>query len=653
MLALAALLLQVQSGTAELPRLSKSDSVASARMVARARRQEAKLFADWRYEWKNLRDLLGTDPRMWSLHCHYDEIEPDDQRNLVSTYHSRKSMCPTWFQGYGERVDENLNIDGPLKPKAAIKIREKRAAVIALLDSAAAIDPGNSWILGQRIRLNVDQKEYARASLLAAEHCYNGRALCAMFEGWVLANSGNRKGAEAAFEYAASKLTMEDRCNFLYASMLLEGDERRKYEAMSCSDRAPVDERFWWLADPLWIKPGNERLAVHMERQTLLLLKAALTTDEHFDYRVKYGGVAVAEMLLRYGWPSVFYYDRVQNENHNGWLGFTDSTTNSSHEYTRPRYHSTPSLALAQDFSAMKPADLADLTAPWKPRDNAYDQFWWPIEHFQRAGPVIAMDLQAAMFRRKRGPWLTIAADPRSGERLTNVMLPSYTTALVAMNGPRDTARSSTTPTRLEVTGGTVATLNVKPGLQVVSAEVLDMDRDSAPAARARFAITAPPSLDSLAKGALDVSDAVLFMPPKTDDDLPRSAIDALERMLPSTELTSDRVGVFFEMYGVAPNDSVEITLTVISEDQPGFLRRFGSKLGVGQATPGSFVVRWEPGQPGTTAAYSTIDGHGVATRAIILNLATLKSGKYALEVGVSWIGKAPEVSRREFTLKR
>src|SRR6476660_9549547 len=146
MLVAVSLLLQVQSATPALPRMTRSDSALSARFVARARREEAKLFADWRYEWKNLRDLVGTDPRMWSLHCHFDDIEPDDERNLVSTHHSRKSMCPTWFQGYGARVDENINIDGPLKPKSVLKIRQKRAAVIALLDSAAAIDPGDAWI---------------------------------------------------------------------------------------------------------------------------------------------------------------------------------------------------------------------------------------------------------------------------------------------------------------------------------------------------------------------------------------------------------------------------------------------------------------------------------------------------------------------------
>lgn len=654
MLVAVVLLLQVQSAQPKpLRPLSRSDSMATARAIQRIRRQETVFFWEWRQAWKNQRDLFGTDPRFWSLHCHYDDVEIGDERNLISTAASRKSMCPIWFQEHGIRGDEALNIDNGIPEKSREKIRKKRDAVLAMLDSAARKDLGNAWILGQRIRLNVDQKEYARAAILAGEQCYSSPALCAMLEGYALAAGGSRRGAEALFEYAAGVMTEEDRCAFLDASFFFEGEDRHSYAARPCAERRELDAKFWWLADPLWARQGNERLAIHVERQTLLLLRSSLTVDEHFDYRAKYGGGAVAQMILRYGWPSVFFYNNTEDDNHAGWLGFRDSTTNASHEYFRPRYHSTPPLGVVEDMATLRGPELGDVAPPWIPRRNAYDEFWWPIEHFSRAGPVISMDAQWAVLRRKRAPAIVVAADPRS-TRLPGDFLSTYTTALIAMSGPADSARRSTTPTTIEASGATVATMTIKPGLQVVSAEVLDVDRDSMPATRIRFAVDAPAGLDSLAKDEVGISDVILFASAAGSTSLPRSASDAFERMLPTTDLKdAARVGVFFELYGLAPNEDADVTLSVIPLDQPGLLRRLGARLGAGAANPGSFVVRWEAGKPGTERGVATLDGAVINTRAIVLNLEALKNGRYALDVGVGRAGKPPVVTRREFTLER
>lgn len=91
----------------------------------------------------------------------------------------------------------------------------------------------------------------------------------------------------------------------------------------------------------------------------------------------------------------------------------------------------------------------------------------------------------------------------------------------------------------------------------------------------------------------------------------------------------------------------------IISEDQPGFMSRFGSRIGIGQPEAGSFVVRWEAGQSGTSSAATTIDGAVVNTRSIVLNMEALKAGKYALEIGASRSGQPAAVTRREFVVRR
>ena len=643
------LTLVLQLSAAVPQRMSRADSVAAARIVQRARREEARFLKDWRYEWQNQRDLKGTDPRFWSLHCHADDAEPGDIYNVITTVMSRKSMCPIWFQEYGARGDENVSIDNAIPAKAREKVRAKRARVIALLDSAARLNPRSQWVFGQRVRLNVDQGEFTRATLLVADACPGGVVLCALLDGYVQSKSENRVGAAQAFAYAASRMNADDRCYFLDAHVFLDDSDRERYSKLSCAERDSIDQRFWWLADPLWSDRGNERLSAHLERHTLLLLKAALTADEHFDYRPKYGGAAVAEMLLRYGWPSASYHHYQENENHYGWLGFRDSASNASMEYFRPRYHSTPDYASAADLRLVGVTPI-DMSPPWMPRQQRFDEGWWPIEHIPRAGALVNADHQAAALRRRRGPLVVVAADPVS-ERIGPGALESFSMELVAMRSPLDSARTSSVPARRERTGAVVSTLAAKPGLQVISAEVVDQGRDGSPAARARFAMQLPPGLDSLGPGELAVSDLVLFSPPASADSLPSDTHGATLTMLPTTTVRSNRVGVFFELYGLSPADSVELSLTVVRNDGPGMLRRIGSRFGLGGAGVDSLTVRWGGASAATTAASQNVDGVSVSMRSMLLNLATLKEGSYTLAVTVRK-GREAAVGRREFVFR-
>ncbi len=345
------------------------DSIAAKRLIAHARREEAKFLAAWRREWHATRGLGRTDPRYFSVHCHYDEpLLVRERYHLIRTPYSRKSMCPIWFQGRGERGDEAVNIDNAIRPRSREKIRERRAAVLQLLDSAAVLAHGDLWVLGQRVRLNVDQGNHERALAIASSECIAAGPTCALLEGYVLASGGHRRAAEATFSYALARMTDEELCRYLDIAVFVPWGERDRYDRDSCDERREAIENFWWLADPLFAEPGNERLAVHLYRYMIVTVRAALTADEHFDWRLKYGGAAAAEMIIRYGWPNVSFYDRQEDENHNRWLGWRDSASNSSREYYWPRYQSAPTWDVARDLTSLRAEVFANISAPWAGR---------------------------------------------------------------------------------------------------------------------------------------------------------------------------------------------------------------------------------------------------------------------------------------------
>src|SRR3954464_3264294 len=229
-----ALQLQATAPSAS-PAQRRQDSIASAKFIKQIRREEAKFLADWRYEAQKLRGLTMSDPRYWSLHCHYDDLIPvDDELHLIHTEYSRKSMCPIWFQGWGERPDESITIDNGIPLKSRDNIPRKRAAVPALLDSAARLAP-NGWVTGQRVRLYVDQLEYATAARIATDECRDVPAICALYQGYAFYSNGNRRRAEASFEFALKNMTPANRCGVLDIGVFLSPKERDAYDKKSCA----------------------------------------------------------------------------------------------------------------------------------------------------------------------------------------------------------------------------------------------------------------------------------------------------------------------------------------------------------------------------------------------------------------------------------
>jgi hypothetical protein len=122
--------------------------------------------------------------------------------------------------------------------------------------------------------------------------------------------------------------------------------------------------------------------------------------------------------------------------------------------------------------------------------------------------------------------------------------------------------------------------------------------------------------------------------------------------MLPSTDLgRAARVGVFFEVYGLERGDQADLTLKVLQRDQAGFLRRVGARLGILDLGDGSILMHWRDQTPGVASTPFMIGAVPAQSRAVVLDFAQLKPGRYALEIGVGRPGETPAVSRRELTI--
>ena len=313
-----------------------------------------------------------------------------------------------------------------------------------------------------------------------------------------------------------------------------------------------LEKRLWWLSDPLYLEPGNERRAEHFARKVLITLLAPLGDDGRQRWQQKKGGEAVAESLVRYGWPSQMYWGGpVADQGHDGWLimyGADTAPPYPAREYTRGRLHTVPLPdALRSPFQA-KP-DNWQLNAP------AGDDDWWPVEHYARdRGGIVQLPVgQTVMLRR----WGTIRfawAGDLNATVLARSNGDSVHASFFLSNSIADVASHGTSGGR--VGRPLVMDVSLRPGAALLGIEV--PGESVRAAARTRFGVETPGPLAALA-GATALSQPLLFEP-SGDAAHPRDANAAVSRMYGTTTFAQwRRIGVYWESYGFAATDAVEI----------------------------------------------------------------------------------------------
>lgn len=672
---------------------SSGDSVAVDRALAAVRAFQT----GWRTQWatsisqrqKRMNRVQGPvpahsaatdirrDPRGGDLSCFFygpnrdsDHAwgQPSKARKIESKGNDRHWTCPNWlppndyYLSQASLGDEREWIDNALEPALRPRIATERRALIQQLRSTVSVAPHDSVLVGQYVRMLVDNKEYAGA-LNAAEQCGASRPWCLALKGYVLHKTGQIADAEVAFQESVSAQGASQRCGFTKIGALLQEEARKAYEKMSCTGQDSINQTIWWLADPLWSVAGNDRLTEQFARKVTIALHAALARDERYNWTPVGGGDALAETIERYGWMSFAYsgpyaasvaFPSVQP----GAYGGTPKNLKekiaaraiggfkTTYEYSLGRVHLVPPSSMVSDPFSITNDDWS-LNAPagtsW---DFTFD--WWPEEHYAPVHPLIKLRDQQTAYLRRQDHTLLAFSTALASTDIERKFGDSVTAAIAVSTGPQSVnvvqRRHLGAQDRLTF----LAPLPVAPSL--VSVEV-PWNSAGDRGARSRFAVKPPPPLSQM-RGDAAISDPVILAVPAGAAALPILADSAIALMHGSTTLAAgaNEIGVFWETYGIRAGDSVEVTVGV-QRKGGGVVDRVTSVVGALSSSNSLVTASWFEPQPGHEVR-NVPGAVPIQMRSVVLNISALPIGTYSLEISVKKRGVDTLKSSREFTIR-
>jgi hypothetical protein len=612
-----------------------------------------RLFVEeWRNAWADTQverarrtyDGRTEGLRASAAHCHSVSTPLGLNASIIRGRTFSQAACPLWYPRHAPRVDdERRSLDGGLSPDRRPRIQRLRAGVRTVLDSAARLLPDDVGFAQLRVRFALDAGDVAGAWSVASA-CTADPTACGLLRGLVLHRAGDPSAADSTFLAAARTMPEGARCAWNDVGVLLEREARGAYERLSCAERAEWEARLWWLADPLYLEPGNERRAEHFARKVYATLLDGVTGDERQHREPMLGGEAVAERNVRYGWPSQFYWpgwdlDRAHGE----WLlarGARLAPPYVVAEYTRDRLHTLPSAAALQ-------APLQAAPDAWRLHAPGDDEAWWPVEHYARdRSRLVQLPVgQMVMLRREEATRFVWAGDLEAAT-LARSDGGGVQATLFRTRAPSDVSRVDSFAG--EVGRPLLVHARLPQGPTLVG---IESPGDTArAAARTRFAVDVPPPLRALG-GRRALSQPLLFDPP-SDAAPPVDADEAITRMYGTTSLVRPRrVGVYWESYGFVVDDTVDVEVRLTQQDRPGAVERLLVRL-TGRDDGETVGARWRE-VPGTSRAVHVMEGGvPVQMRSIVLDVGRLPRGRYALTLTMRGARAGTATSERALAIR-
>ncbi|MCA9738313.1 MAG: hypothetical protein KC645_11870, partial [Gemmatimonadetes bacterium] len=174
-------------------------------------------------------------------------------------------------------------------------ITEGRERLLAELADIGRAIPGDDWVLGQRVWYAIEAGRPEEAIELPRP-CAATPWWCAALEGLALHAAERFEDAERAFGRALQAMPEETRAAWDDATEDVLGRERLGWLEEQ-PDRDAALERFWRLADPSWMMPGNDRRTAHWARLTA----SGIRDRARNAYGLSWG-FDLEELLVRYGW---------------------------------------------------------------------------------------------------------------------------------------------------------------------------------------------------------------------------------------------------------------------------------------------------------------------------------------------------------------
>ena len=486
-------------------------------------------------------------------------------------------------------------------PEEPAEVAERRGLLVYELSTAAESVPGEPWIVGQLVRYLVESGD-VQGAVAVARGCRAERWWCLALEGYALHQGGRWPDAERVYAAALESMPEEERARWTDPTLLLRPDDRRALRRMDDAERAEAERRLWWLADPLWSEPGNDRLTEHYVRWTIDRMQERARQVERTSWSDD-----SREVLVRYGWFTG--WERYQPLIH-GWTG-----EGSVVSYTADRsWEWLPPLSTARD-----PATLRGDVFPLGEETPTATRY--APEYLRR---VLPLAHQLALFRRGGSAVLV------AGYVLPADSFPAdarLRAAAVAMTGPdAPLLRSRWEPTA--PSGALFLELPAAPA--VVSLEV--REDSTRTLARWRQAVAPDPRAP--------ISDLLLLA---HADARPTELEEAARISRGSTEVRAgETVGVYWEMYDLPATDSLTIRLGLVAP-RASWVRRRLQAIGVAGAPR---PVRMRVGEE--------TPGGSVVGRSLAVALPRdLRPGDYTLEVTVTAPGRPPATTRRVLSVVR
>ncbi len=478
-------------------------------------------------------------------------------------------------------------------------VQAARTTLIAHLDAATALFPGDAWVAGQRVRYLIEAERNEDAVVAARECQVDPVWWCLALEGYALHTAAEFAAADSAFAAALEAMPPRERRRWTDLTPLLEHGER-SYRRLSEVEREAFEERFWWLAKPLYLLPGNDHRTEHYSRHVIDRLQDRARSTEGISW-----GADLRELLLRYGSPAGWERIRPRSLSLQADGMVTRYPRGSRQFVPLPHFLEDPAAIGPEDWSLDKKRSRTGY-AP------SYTSSFATLEH------------QVAAFNRGDSVVVVAAVDLTHDTLFAEVA--EAETGLFLLHDEHSAPRVA----RRMIENGTGSlSLNVAPGPTLMSLEVRAPTERRAGRARYGLRLTAIPP------HGVGLSDVLLL---GAVDSLPSSLAEAIPAARGSGRVRGgEKIGLYWEVYGVDPNEAFSVTI-LLTEENRGVLRRLGERLGIVREVH-PVRVRWQEA-PAQDAP--------ILPRSLELEVPEVSPGRYRLELTLTLAGREPlSVSRQ------
>lgn len=555
--------------------------------------------------------------------------------NMVVPRPNYGPICPNWIpKDAPTPSDEGAGIDNALPIEVRLPVEMARDTLIKNLTIALMQHPEDEWIAGQLVRFTIDQR-VPKNSVRAALRCKQLSSTCASLQGLAFEQAKNYVAAEAAFRRADSIEASQARNNDALCVdeavlMLLRSDDRDVIRNVDCATQRTLVDRMWWLADPLWSIPGNERLVAHGSRLTSVTLRSVTNRDERYVWDLFNGGSGLREVVIRYGWPSYTFWPGTKFQNQIQRVLDLMPARKTQMPYSVKEYHKNQSALIPRGSAIADPFHAENNSWDIWRDESAQENKWWAPEYMTYATRIMPMAQgQDVMWRRDAAIVYQLAVDdPLSNRDTTSKALSRA--QLWGGTNPKSTRKLADALIDEGHTLRLKTTFSSEP--RVMSAEILPRT-PAEQAQRNRYGVIPPPTLQEMKSGEFALSDPVVMRMPNRDMALPTDESEVLRYMagglsFPATE----PVALYWESYGFAPGDTVQIELRIRRDDKVNAARRVGALLGVASALRDSVSIKWT--EPDNRHRAITLPGSKpVVGRSLAIDLTALAPGSYVVSI--------------------